>query len=259
MNRIPKSKFYNYFPQPVPHNKSQKNSLIENPKITTNYNNTKFFISRNFGKDITNSTKNNVQIFQNNSTINSIYSKNIENDNKSLFIKKQSSVHYVTGINKGLNNNNKNNIEEDKINKFSRNTKIVKINENISSYNNSQISQKTEVSYNTHDIIHLSNKNIKNIKIKKIKELNDSFPEIKGQVSFDKMKKRKNLFKKSESNIDYFPNYKFIMPRSPTYIFKYIRNKENYKKYINGKIIRGYKFDPENYYVMKFRSRNKSF
>ena len=83
-------------------------------------------------------------------------------------------------------------------------------------------------------------------------------PEIKGQVSFDKMKKRKSLFKKSESNIAYFPSYEYTLPHTPSYIFKYIKNKENYKKYINGKIIRGYTFDSENYYVMKLRNKNKS-
>ena len=137
---------------------------------------------------------------------------------------------------------NNNMTPENNIKKCSRNIKKIKLKDNISSINNSKISQKTEDSINVHNIIYLKKQ----------------IPEIKGQVSFDKMKKRKSLFKKSDSNIAYFPNYEYTLPHTPSYIFKYIKNKENYKKYINGKIIRGYIFDSENYYVMKLRNKNKS-
>ena len=160
-----------------------------------------------------------------------------------------------------LKNKKDNNIRsENNIKKFNRNIKKIKLKDNISSFSisnsNSKINQKSEDSINIHNLIYLSNKNIN--KIKKIKELNNSIPEIKGQVKFDKMKKRKSLFKKSDSNIAYFPNYEYTLPHTPSYIFKYVKNKENYKKYINGKIIRGYAFDSENYYVMKLRNKNKS-
>ena len=143
--------------------------------------------------------------------------------------------------------------------KNTRNIINIKINENLSSYNNSQISQKTEDSINIPNIIYINNKKIKKIKIRKIKRLNEIYPEInniKGQIVFDKMKKRKSLFKKCESNIDYFPNYKYSLPHTPSYIFKYIPNKDNYKKYINGKIIRGYNFNTDNYYVMQLRNKS---
>jgi len=108
MNLIPKSKFRYYIPQPLPQNKSQNNHLIDDPKIIKNHNNIKFFVSRNFGKDITNSTKNNVQITHNNSTINSYYSKNENKDNKSFYLKKRSSATSVINKdNRTLNNNNK--------------------------------------------------------------------------------------------------------------------------------------------------------
>ena len=70
------------------------------------------------------------------------------------------------------------------------------------------------------------------------------------------MKKRKSLFKKCENSIDYDPNYEYNFPHTPSYIFKYIKNKENHKKYINGKIIRGYSYDPDNYYVMKLKNKS---
>ena len=135
MNLIPKSKFRYYIPQPLPQNKSQNNHLIDDPKIIKNHNNIKFFVSRNFGKDITNSTKNNVQITHNNSTINSYYSKNENKDNKSFYLKKRSSATSV--INKDnitLNNNNK-------LRRFVT-RKTNKINNN--SINNNKINNKTK-------------------------------------------------------------------------------------------------------------------
>ena len=114
MNQIPKSKFRHYIPQPYPQNKSQKDYPIDNSKITKNYDNTKFFISRNFGKDITIIKKNNDQILHNNLTINANSNKNRINDNninKSIYIKKHSSATSVNDANnKGLKNsiNNKN-------------------------------------------------------------------------------------------------------------------------------------------------------
>ena len=69
MNRILKSKIRNYIPLPYPQNKSKNDNSIDIPKISTNSNNIKFFISRNFGKDITHKTKNNMQYRQNNSLL----------------------------------------------------------------------------------------------------------------------------------------------------------------------------------------------
>ena len=109
MNQIPKSKIRHYIPPPFPQNKSQNNYLIENPKISTNHNNTKFFISRNFGQDITNSLKNNDQNNQNISTINVKYRKNRNSVNSNdIYIKKHSSATSISDINtRQTTNNNK--------------------------------------------------------------------------------------------------------------------------------------------------------
>ena len=115
MNQIPKSKFRHFIPQPYPQNKSQKEYPVDNTKIIKNHDNTKFFISRNFGKDITNAKKNNERISHNNLTINSNSSKNRNNDNninKNIYIKKHSSATAVTETNnKDIKNstNDKNN------------------------------------------------------------------------------------------------------------------------------------------------------
>ena len=71
MNRIPKSKIRHYIPPPFHQNNSQRDHSIDNPKISNNANNIKFYVSRNFGKDITNKTRNNVQNRQNNSLLKS--------------------------------------------------------------------------------------------------------------------------------------------------------------------------------------------
>jgi len=109
MNQIPKSKIRHYIPPPFPQNKSQNNYLIENPKISNNHNNTKFFISRNFGQDITNSLKNNDQINPNTSTINVKYRKNRNSVNSNdIYIKKHSSATSISDINtRQTTNNNK--------------------------------------------------------------------------------------------------------------------------------------------------------
>ena len=106
MNRIPKSKIRNYIPPPYPQNKSQKDNSIDNPKISTNANNIKFFISRNFGKDITNKTKNNVQYRQNNSLLKFNTNYNNNNNNRSVYIKKLSSASSISDINYKENNEN---------------------------------------------------------------------------------------------------------------------------------------------------------
>ena len=150
--------------------------------------------------------------------------------------------------------------KDDKV--FKNKRKINKIQKN-NSFNNCQISlfdKKTEESFNTQNLDYLNNKPITKIKIKKIKRIKNNklyldINNIKGTILFDKMKRRKSLFKKCESNIDYYPNYEFTFPHTPSYIFKYINSKERHKKYMNGKIIRGYKFDPEDYYVMKLRKK----
>ena len=110
MNQIPKSKIRHYIPPPFHQNKSQNNYLIENPKISNNHNNTKFFISRNFGKDITNSMKNNEQHNQNISTINVNYRKNRNSVNSNdIYIKKHSSANSIVDLNNRQTTNNNNN------------------------------------------------------------------------------------------------------------------------------------------------------
>ena len=47
-----------------------------------------------------------------------------------------------------------------------------------------------------------------------------------------------------------------MMPHIPSTIFKYKVNPQNYKKYITNKIIRGYNYTPEKYFVLEY-GKNK--
>lgn len=75
----------------------------------------------------------------------------------------------------------------------------------------------------------------------------------KSPILFNKMKGRPDIFVESKFLISYNINYDLIYPHVPSYIFKYIKNKQDYKKYINGKIIRGYYYNPSDYYVMELK------
>lgn len=77
---------------------------------------------------------------------------------------------------------------------------------------------------------------------------------IKNTIYFKKMLGRKDsLFGDQSLNlVSYFPNYDFFRPHIPTTIFKYKKDEDNYKKYITGKIIRGYNYSPEKYFVFDY-------
>ena len=130
MDRIPKNRIRNNIPQPFHQDKSQKEYTIDNSKIIQNHNNTIFYVSRNFGKDITNTNKNNVLKTQNNPKIITNLNKN-KNMSKSIYIKKQPSATSINENNNNGNGSNYNNDYKSKLTGFvSKNTY------NITSYNN---------------------------------------------------------------------------------------------------------------------------
>ena len=103
-------------------------------------------------------------------------------------------------------------------------------------------------------------KYIKSMKRKKNRFRSSSLANIKNPIVFKKMMGREDvLFGNNSFNLmSYFPNYESTMPHIPATIFKYHKNIQNFKKYINGKIIRGYHYSPEKYFVIEFqRSKNK--
>ena len=82
---------------------------------------------------------------------------------------------------------------------------------------------------------------------------------IKNAIYFKKMLGRKDdifVGEQPKNVIAYSPNYDFFRPHIPATTFKYKKNDEDYKKYITGKIIRGYNYSPEKYFVFEYK-KNK--
>ena len=174
--------------------------------------------------------------------------------------------------------NSRNNIiEKEKILNLKNKLKVYDKNSStISDYNTMEINKSTNIE--DYSLIHqekekLSSVNsIRNISQKnnnlylpniyrkvKLRPLKKKKSGIKYSIYFKKMKGRDDsLFAQQSLNlISYFPNYDFLRPHVPTTIFKYKKDDDNYKKYITGKIIRGYKYSPEKYFVFEYKKNRK--
>ena len=115
-----------------------------------------------------------------------------------------------------------------------------------------------------------SNKNLNNNislpKIRKkspLKSRSNKYNGIKHGIYFKKMLGRDDTIFDSKNNqlVLYAPNYNSFLPHIPSTIFKYRMNDAAYKKYITGKIIRGYSYSSERYFVFDYKqnkSNNKS-
>jgi hypothetical protein len=84
----------------------------------------------------------------------------------------------------------------------------------------------------------------------------------KGTISFKKMMGRyptKKIFKKIDKiDNEYEPNYDFTLPHVRSFMFKSNGNEKNYKKYVIGKILRSYYYNPNGYFVMDINKSNIS-
>ena len=137
--------------------------------------------------------------------------------------------------------------------------------EYLPSFNNENRNNRVNLNKNNNKNLSLPKISTKKIKIKNIKTRkkfnrfrSSSTGNIKNSIFFRKMLGRDDvLFSNQNLNlISYFPNYDIMMPHIPSTIFKYKKNIQNYKKYITGKIIRGYKYSPEKYFVFEYE-KNK--
>ena len=176
-------------------------------------------IKKKVGINIKNRNRSNL-LDKNNSTISDYHSNTLGN-NKSTNIEDIPSFHLDTHHHK-----------VNSVNKLNKNISLPKI--------------------GTKKIIH-----IKPIKFKN-RFRSSSLGNLKNPIIFKKMLGRDDtMFNNSNLNlISYFPNYSIMMPHIPATIFKYKGNKQNYKKYITGKIIRGYNYTPEKYFVIEYK-KNK--
>ena len=81
-------------------------------------------------------------------------------------------------------------------------------------------------------------------------------------ISFKKMRGRDDVKKKVNNNtsdIFYKPNYNYNSPHIPGFLFKSNNDKNEYKKYKIGKLLRSYIFDPYKYFVMDINENDTRF
>ena len=143
-----------------------------------------------------------------------------------------------------------NTLELDSSKKLSEQYKTKDNNRNISLENSSKFNY-----YSTQKI---------NFKTKKRYSLkNMSMSNLKCPIIFDKMQGRDELDeldKKSKAvyRINYNPDYNALRPHIPTIKFKSVRQYQDFKKYINGKIIRSYWYNPQQYFVFEYKENKEN-
>ena len=209
-------------------NLNESHSFINNSSINNNTSSKISFIRniRNLKKKTCkkNNIKNNSNILDNNNSLTiSDINNNSSNNNKSVIIEDIRTFH----INKHHNNiNSVKNLKH-------KNLSLPKI-----------AGRKF--------------KNLKPIKFKRNRFRSSSLGKKKKSIVFRKMLGRDDaIFNNNNLNlISYYPNYDIMMPHIPATIFKYKKNPQNYKKFITGKIIRGYNYSTEKYFVFEFK-KNK--
>ena len=123
---------------------------------------------------------------------------------------------------------------------------------NISIYNNSNIHF-----YNTQRGSTILKKNKKDL----LK--NSSMENLRCPIIFDKMQGRDRPLNfitgmRGGSRTLYNPDYNIVRPHIPSIIFKSERKYQEFKKYITGKIIRSYCYNPEEYFVCEYKENKEN-
>ena len=220
---------------------------------------------------------------------NIIFRNNKKNNNNSMLFNESYSNRSNLSKNQFIDSNNSN-IKKQKssrniTNKYRRmsiKSLFFKNNENGNSFTNSdnptlEINKSTnieDVSLIYHDkkkiskansLRNISNNNLKLPNIKKIerntsKKKYDENNGIKYSIFFNKMLGRNdmNLEENNNDMISYNPNYDFFRPHIHSPIFCYKKNDENYKKYKIGKIIRGYNYSSDKYFVFDYNKKKQN-
>ena len=223
-------------------NKDEKNNDQNNNKLNNSVNLNDSH-SLNDNSSIINNNSSKISIIRN---IKKKTIRNIKHRNNSNLEKNSSTL---TEYNNTMDNNKSTNIEE--LPSFNH----LKVNNHINSV-------KDKVTKN----FSLPKIGTKKIKIKPIKNKKYRYRSSssmgnlnRNPIIFKKMLGRDDvLFNNQNLNlISYFPNYKCMMPHIPATIFKYKKNEQNYKKYITGKIIRGYNYKTEKYFVFDYKNQNQ--
>ena len=133
-----------------------------------------------------------------------------------------------------------------------------KLSEQYKTKDNRNISLENSSKYNYYGTHKMNNKNNKRYLVK-----NMSMNNLKCPIIFDKMQGRDKLDeldKKLKSNyrINYNPDYNALRPHIPTIKFDSGRQYQEFKKYINGKIIRSYCCNPQQYFVFEYKENKEN-
>ena len=124
--------------------------------------------------------------------------------------------------------------------------------------NNRNISKENSSKFNYYSTQKINFKTNKRYSLK-----NMSMSNLKCPIIFDKMQGRDELDeldKKSKAvyRINYNPDYNALRPHIPTIKFKSVRQYQDFKKYINGKIIRSYWYNPQQYFVFEYKENKEN-
>ena len=90
---------------------------------------------------------------------------------------------------------------------------------------------------------------------------NSSLENFRCLTIFDKMigRDKSLIFKGLEgSRTSYNPKYNIVRPHIPSFKFKSERKYKEFKKYIIGKIIRSYCFNPEKYFALEYKENEEN-
>ena len=211
----------------------------------------------NLKKINANKKENNQNIKNQNQNLNNnnISKNDLNNNNNASIINKISSFNSNENSPRSISTNeiNKEKSEEDSLSSKAKNLKVKNIiPEKLKKLSLPMIINSPR-NHNVSNISNISKVFSPKKRVSRSVSYENIFNNNKSPINFNKMKGRENLFVESKYLISYNPNYDSTFPHVPSTIFKYAKNKQNYKKYINGKIIRGYYYNPRDYYVMELK------
>jgi len=143
-----------------------------------------------------------------------------------------------------------NTLELDSSKKLSEQYKTKDNNRNISIENSSKFNYYStqKINFKTNKRYSLKNMSMNNLKCPII------FDKMQGRDELDELDKKS----KAVYRINYNPDYNALRPHIPTIKFKSVRQYQDFKKYINGKIIRSYWYNPQQYFVFEYKENKEN-
>ena len=143
-----------------------------------------------------------------------------------------------------------NTLELDSSKKLSEQYKTRDNNRNISIENSSKFNYYStqKINFKTNKRYSLKNMPMSNLKCPII------FDKMQGRDELDELDKKS----KAVYRINYNPDYNVLRPHIPTIKFKSVRQYQDFKKYINGKIIRSYWYNPQQYFVFEYKENKEN-